>query len=108
MICEIDRSHDCREFVKRSAEVAGKIWQVQAVSTSERLASLRVRNFRRRSELSYRYTLTRSGTAICPTRDRERYMPTVCTAHDPEKGHRFNPNKLVLDPHAKAHIGQLK
>jgi isoamylase len=23
-------------------------------------------------------------------------------------GHRFNPNKLVLDPYAKAHIGQLK
>jgi isoamylase len=28
--------------------------------------------------------------------------------YEPEKGHRFNPNKLVLDPCAKAHIGQLK
>ena len=25
----------------------------------------------------------------------------------PEEGHRFNPNKLVLDPYARAHIGQL-
>jgi isoamylase len=28
--------------------------------------------------------------------------------YEPEKGYRFNPNKLVLDPYAKAHIGQLK
>jgi len=26
----------------------------------------------------------------------------------PEDGHRFNPNKLVLDPYARAHIGELK
>ncbi len=26
----------------------------------------------------------------------------------PDEGHRFNPNKLVLDPYARAHIGQLK
>ena len=26
----------------------------------------------------------------------------------PEEGHRFNPNKLVLDPYARAHIGGLK
>jgi glycogen operon protein len=26
----------------------------------------------------------------------------------PEAGHRFNPNKLLLDPYAKAHIGELK
>jgi glycogen operon protein len=26
----------------------------------------------------------------------------------PDEGHRFNPNKLVLDPHARAHIGELK
>jgi isoamylase len=25
----------------------------------------------------------------------------------PEEGHRFNPNKLVLDPYARAHIGRL-
>jgi len=28
--------------------------------------------------------------------------------HAPEEGHRFNPNKLVLDPYARAHIGELK
>ncbi|HEX6690301.1 MAG TPA: glycogen debranching protein GlgX, partial [Burkholderiales bacterium] len=26
----------------------------------------------------------------------------------PEAGHRFNPNKLVLDPYARAHVGELK
>ncbi|HZM36494.1 MAG TPA: glycogen debranching protein GlgX [Burkholderiales bacterium] len=26
----------------------------------------------------------------------------------PEEGHRFNPNKLLLDPYARAHIGALK
>ena len=26
----------------------------------------------------------------------------------PEAGHRFNPNKLVLDPYARAHIGSLQ
>ncbi len=25
--------------------------------------------------------------------------------YEPEAGHRFNPNKLVLDPYAKAHVG---
>src|SRR6202167_649241 len=28
--------------------------------------------------------------------------------YEPEKGHRFNPNKLLLDPYARAHIGALK
>ena len=28
--------------------------------------------------------------------------------YDPGAGHRFNPNKLCLDPYAKAHIGSLK
>ena len=28
--------------------------------------------------------------------------------YEPEKGHRFNPNKLLLDPYAKAHIGELQ
>ena len=26
----------------------------------------------------------------------------------PDAGHRFNPNKLVLDPYARAHVGELK
>jgi glycogen operon protein len=28
--------------------------------------------------------------------------------YEPESGHRFNPNKLVLDPYAKAHVGMLR
>ena len=27
--------------------------------------------------------------------------------YEPEEGHRFNPNKLLLDPYARAHVGQL-
>ena len=54
-------------------------------------------------------TPTRSGTAICPMRG-----PVPCTRYRvhgpyaPEQGHRFNPNKLVLDPYAKALVGELK
>jgi glycogen operon protein len=28
--------------------------------------------------------------------------------YDPEQGHRFNPNKLLLDPYARAHVGELR
>lgn len=28
--------------------------------------------------------------------------------YEPEQGHRFNHNKLLLDPYARAHVGQLK
>ena len=28
--------------------------------------------------------------------------------YEPENGHRFNPHKLVLDPYAKGHIGELQ
>jgi isoamylase len=28
--------------------------------------------------------------------------------YEPEKGHRFNPNKLLLDPYARAHAGTLR
>ena len=28
--------------------------------------------------------------------------------YEPEVGHRFNPNKLLLDPYARAHAGELK
>jgi isoamylase len=28
--------------------------------------------------------------------------------YEPEAGHRFNPNKLLLDPYAKAHVGKLR
>src|SRR5271155_1867659 len=36
------------------------------------------------------------------------YAFRVHGPYEPEAGHRFNPNKLVLDPYAKAHVGQLK
>jgi isoamylase len=36
------------------------------------------------------------------------YAYRVYGPYRPEAGHRFNPNKLVLDPYAKAHIGELK
>ena len=28
--------------------------------------------------------------------------------YEPQSGHRFNPNKLLLDPYAKAHVGALR
>ncbi|HYC02362.1 MAG TPA: glycogen debranching protein GlgX [Azospirillaceae bacterium] len=35
------------------------------------------------------------------------YAYRVHGPYAPEAGHRFNPNKLLLDPYAKAHIGKL-
>ena len=37
-----------------------------------------------------------------------RYGYRVHGPYEPMKGHRFNPNKLLLDPYAKAHMGELK
>ena len=36
------------------------------------------------------------------------YGLRVHGAYDPQQGHRFNPNKLLLDPYARGHIGELK
>jgi len=36
------------------------------------------------------------------------YGYRVHGAYAPEEGHRFNPNKLLLDPYARAHAGDLK
>ncbi len=36
------------------------------------------------------------------------YGYRVHGAYEPESGHRFNPNKLLLDPYACAHRGELK
>ena len=36
------------------------------------------------------------------------YAYRVHGPYDPENGHRFNPHKLLLDPYAKAQVGQLK
>jgi isoamylase len=37
-----------------------------------------------------------------------RYGLRVYGPYEPEKGHRFNHHKLLLDPYAKAHMGELK
>ncbi|HTV80059.1 MAG TPA: glycogen debranching protein GlgX, partial [Steroidobacteraceae bacterium] len=36
------------------------------------------------------------------------YGMRVHGPYDPAAGHRFNPNKLLLDPYARAHLGELK
>ena len=41
-------------------------------------------------------------------RPRAIYGYRVHGPYEPENGHRFNPNKLLLDPYAVAHIGELK
>src|SRR5262250_2321576 len=37
----------------------------------------------------------------------QRYGYRVHGPYDPAAGHRFNPNKLLLDPYARAHAGSL-
>ena len=37
-----------------------------------------------------------------------RYGYRVHGPYEPEAGHRFNPNKLLLDPYARAYMGKLK
>ncbi len=38
----------------------------------------------------------------------KRYGYRVHGPYEPEKGHRFNPNKLLLDPYATAHSGHIE
>src|SRR5882672_1889579 len=38
----------------------------------------------------------------------QRYGYRVHGPYQPDEGHRFNPNKLLLDPYARATIGELK
>jgi len=37
----------------------------------------------------------------------QRYGYRVHGPYDPQQGHRFNPNKLLLDPYALSHFGEL-
>ncbi|KQP49834.1 glycogen debranching protein GlgX [Pseudorhodoferax sp. Leaf274] len=37
-----------------------------------------------------------------------RYGYRVHGPYEPENGHRFNPNKLLMDPYARAHVGELR
>ena len=54
-------------------------------------------------------TPTRSGTATCRTRGPGTvYGYRVHGPYEPEAGHRFNPNKLLLDPYAKQLVGELQ
>ena len=51
---------------------------------------------------------TRFGMAICPdVGPGTVYGYRVYGPYEPEKGHRFNPNKFLLDPYAVAYIGEL-
>ena len=55
-----------------------------------------------------RNTRTRSGTATCRTSGQARFTAIGSTVPtSPRRGHRFNPNKLLIDPYARA-IGGLK
>jgi glycogen operon protein len=45
---------------------------------------------------------------IPKVRPGARYGLRVYGPYEPENGHRFNPNKLLLDPYACAHVGELK
>ena len=42
------------------------------------------------------------------TSSTEIYSYRVYGPYEPESGHRFNPNKLLLDPYAHSHIGGLE
>ena len=58
---------------------------------------------------SCRNTRTRSGTAICRMPGPGTiYGYRVHGPYEPRTGHRFNPNKLLLDPYAKQIIGKLQ
>ena len=65
---------------------------------------------RRRSRgSSCRNIPTRSSTGTCPRSGPAPSMATASTGPtSPNTGHRFNPNKLLLDPYARAHVGELK
>ena len=82
--------------------VLGPCHQGRALPVRRRRASARS------SASSCPNTPTRSGTAICRTRGPARSTAIACTARTSRKhGHRFNPNKLLLDPYAKALVGEL-
>ena len=45
---------------------------------------------------------------VAELRPGQVYGYRVHGPYAPDEGHRFNPNKLVLDPYARAHIGELR
>ena len=96
------RTHTARRHLGRPRRqlraVLGQCHQGRAVPVRRR------RRDANWSASSCRNTPTRSGTATCRTRGPAQSTAIACTARtSPEDGHRFNPNKLLLDPYAKAH-----
>ncbi len=78
-----------------------------AYATKSNCACSTTRACARSSGSNCRNTRTRSGTATCPTPGRHdlrlpRPRPLRATA-----GHRFNPNKLLIDPYAKGLVGSI-
>ena len=62
---------------------------------------------RDRAHRRCRNTPTRSGTATAGRRGPgQLYGYRVHGPYDPENGHRFNPNKLLIDPYAQALHGR--
>jgi glycogen operon protein len=45
---------------------------------------------------------------LCDVTPGTVYGLRIHGPYEPKNGHRFNPNKLLLDPYACAHVGQLK
>ena len=65
------------------------------------------RKDRTRSRARCPNTPIRFSTAGCPISGRAQvYGYRVHGPYEPDAGHRFNPNKLLLDPYAKAHHGR--
>ena len=63
----------------------------------------------RRRGSCFRNIPTRSGTPTCRTPGRTCFTAIVFTGpYDPSNGHRFNPNKLLIDPYADALQGGLR
>ena len=50
----------------------------------------------------------KSGTATCRDWAGPTYGYRVHGPYNPEAGHRFNPNKLLIDPYAKLISGEIK
>ena len=64
---------------------------------------------RRSSASSCPNTPTRSGTAICPTSARDGLrLPRPRPLRAGRRATASIPNKLLLDPYARAHVGELK
>jgi pullulanase/glycogen debranching enzyme len=64
--------------------------------------------FSRRHASNFPNIPTRFGTATYRESSRAQSTAIACTPYEPHQGHRFNPNKLLLDPYARGHFGELE